>query len=349
MSAEKKPTIERKTKSAIDTDNELRLRIKPQNVPIATSNNNTKLPQNTASIYEKPNIAGITNQQPPSIKEATKNCLSLAPVNTVVQDVSSLEEKDTVLSSSQQAKNGVPPNTSAPKIHSALNTAIQQNNNCTQNKNSIQQSQIIGAQSGSMSKPIHSPLKDNNNPLSKQSLGVADQHHTTPSLIAPESEIQNPSTPRPGSISDGKPTKMMRGIPENVMRSKTQRKPLLAVVKPNSAEKLPQPTGNQSSVTDPEHGGSEVFCTPMDNNITSEATKEKATKEGVALLEKPNLEQDKQSKSERERKSINEDFCFSDEEDESIPRAIGSQVDRIETFLKNERLRLSKKRKAVDE
>ena len=74
---------------------------------------------------------------------------------------------------------------------------------------------------------------------------------------------------------------------------------------------------------------------------------EKATKESDALPEKSNFQQDKQSKKKHEGK--NEDFCFLDEEDESIPRAIGSQVDRIETFLKNERLRLSKKRKAVDE
>lgn len=44
-----------------------------------------------------------------------------------------------------------------------------------------------------------------------------------------------------------------------------------------------------------------------------------------------------------------EDFCFSDEEQESMPRAIGSQIDRIEAFLKNDRLRLFKKRKAPDE
>jgi hypothetical protein len=64
---------------------------------------------------------------------------------------------------------------------------------------------------------------------------------------------------------------------------------------------------------------------------------------------KPNFEQNKQNESKREGKSTNEDFCFSDEDDESILRAIGSQVDRIESFLKNERLRLSKKRKATDE
>ena len=57
-----------------------------------------------------------------------------------------------------------------------------------------------------------------------------------------------------------------------------------------------------------------------------------------------------QSKKERkqESKSTN-DFCFSDGEDDSIPQVIGSQVDRIEMFLKNERLRLSKKRKTTDE
>ena len=52
-----------------------------------------------------------------------------------------------------------------------------------------------------------------------------------------------------------------------------------------------------------------------------------------------------QSQKERkqESKSTNDEFCFSDGEDESIPQVIGSQVDRIEMFLKNERLRLSKK------
>ena len=57
-----------------------------------------------------------------------------------------------------------------------------------------------------------------------------------------------------------------------------------------------------------------------------------------------------QSQKERkqESKSTN-DFCFSDGEDDSIPQVIGSQVDRIEMFLKNERLRLSKKRKTTDE
>ena len=58
----------------------------------------------------------------------------------------------------------------------------------------------------------------------------------------------------------------------------------------------------------------------------------------------------KQRESKQEGKPAGEDFCFSDEEDESIiPRAIGDQVDRIEVFLKNERLRLSKKRKSIDE
>ena len=58
-----------------------------------------------------------------------------------------------------------------------------------------------------------------------------------------------------------------------------------------------------------------------------------------------------QSQKERkqESKSTNDEFCFSDGEDESIPQVIGSQVDRIEMFLKNERLRLSKKRKTTDE
>ena len=57
-----------------------------------------------------------------------------------------------------------------------------------------------------------------------------------------------------------------------------------------------------------------------------------------------------QSQKERnqESKSTN-DFCFSDGEDDSIPQVIGSQVDRIEMFLKSERLRLSKKRKTTDE
>ena len=58
-----------------------------------------------------------------------------------------------------------------------------------------------------------------------------------------------------------------------------------------------------------------------------------------------------QSQKERkqESKSTNDEFFFSDGEDESIPQVIGSQVDRIEMFLKNERLRLSKKRKTTDE
>ena len=58
-----------------------------------------------------------------------------------------------------------------------------------------------------------------------------------------------------------------------------------------------------------------------------------------------------QSQKERkqESKSTNDEFCFSDGEDESIPQVTGSQVDRIEMFLKNERLRLSKKRKVTDE
>ena len=76
---------------------------------------------------------------------------------------------------------------------------------------------------------------------------------------------------------------------------------------------------------------------------------QKPLKESDSQKCKPNVEQNKQNKSKHESKSTNEDFCFSDEDDESIPRAIGSQVDRIETFLKNERLRLSKKRKATDE
>ena len=56
-----------------------------------------------------------------------------------------------------------------------------------------------------------------------------------------------------------------------------------------------------------------------------------------------------QKEREKESKSTNDEFCFSDGEDESIPQVIGSQVDRIEMFLKTERLRLSKKRKATDE
>ena len=44
-----------------------------------------------------------------------------------------------------------------------------------------------------------------------------------------------------------------------------------------------------------------------------------------------------------------EEFCFSDEEEESMPKAIGMQIDRIEVFLKNDRLRLCKKRKISHE
>ena len=77
----------------------------------------------------------------------------------------------------------------------------------------------------------------------------------------------------------------------------------------------------------------------------------KPLQENTSLSTKSNAEQTTSigNESKHTRNSTVEDFCFSDEEDESIPRAIGSQVDRIETFLKNERLRLSKKRKATDE
>ena len=86
------------------------------------------------------------------------------------------------------------------------------------------------------------------------------------------------------------------------------------------------------------------------------------TKESTATISSPNqsvgkplaesdsvIQKSEPIEGKQKRKSTNDDFCFSDEEDESIPRAIGSQVDRIETFLKNERLRLSKKRKTADE
>ena len=71
--------------------------------------------------------------------------------------------------------------------------------------------------------------------------------------------------------------------------------------------------------------------------------------ESDPLPAKPNFKEEGQNEGKQESKSTSEDFCFSDEEDQSIPQAIGSQVDRIETFLKNERLRLSKKRKAIDQ
>ena len=57
----------------------------------------------------------------------------------------------------------------------------------------------------------------------------------------------------------------------------------------------------------------------------------------------------RRNERKQESKSADDDFCFSDGEEESIPQVMGSQVDRIEMFLKNERLRLSKKRKTTDE
>ncbi|XP_028404173.1 restin homolog [Dendronephthya gigantea] len=71
----------------------------------------------------------------------------------------------------------------------------------------------------------------------------------------------------------------------------------------------------------------------------------------ISLLGKLMIpDQNKQSESKQESKpTAGDDFCFSDEEESIIPRAIGDQVNRIEIFLKNERLRLSKKRKSIDE
>ena len=66
-------------------------------------------------------------------------------------------------------------------------------------------------------------------------------------------------------------------------------------------------------------------------------------------MKSPLTSNQRRNERKEESKSADDDFCFSDGEEESIPQVIGSQVDRIEMFLKNERLRLSKKRKTTDE
>ena len=66
-------------------------------------------------------------------------------------------------------------------------------------------------------------------------------------------------------------------------------------------------------------------------------------------MKSPLTSNQRRNERKQESKSADDDFCFSDGEEESIPQVIGSQVDRTEMFLKNERLRLSKKRKTTDE
>ena len=66
-------------------------------------------------------------------------------------------------------------------------------------------------------------------------------------------------------------------------------------------------------------------------------------------MKSPLTSNQRRNERKQESKSADDDFCLSDGDEESIPQVIGSQVDRIEMFLKNERLRLTKKRKTTDE
>ena len=65
-------------------------------------------------------------------------------------------------------------------------------------------------------------------------------------------------------------------------------------------------------------------------------------------MKSPLTSNQRRNERKQESKSADDDFCFSDGEEESIPQVIGSQVDRIEMFL-NEKLRLRKKRKTTDD
>ena len=293
ISTDKKAFLE--TKAISTTVNHDLRPIKPQNALITTCSNNTELPNNSTRTYEKPNITSVTDlakiQAITSEKEAAKTSLfahdvdfstnnqTPAMVNTVVKGVLSLKGgKETVLSS--QETDGVSQSTLVQSKHAASKIATQQNRSSTPSNNPIQQGKTSTAQSGSTIKPIYSALnlKENNNSQSQQDLSVASQHCTTSSLIA-DSDIQNRRTCTPKAQSIFEKTNM-RGMPENILGSKSQekRKPLLAVVKPSSAGTLPQSTENKSSLhTDSQPLRSNVICAATVNNTTSEATSNLST------------------------------------------------------------------------
>ena len=234
ISTDKKAFLETKAKSTTVNHDDL-CPIKPQNAPITTCSNNTELPNNSTRTYEKRNITSVTDLtkiQASTSEEAAKTSLFAHDVdfstnnqivNTVVKGVLSLEGgKETVLSS--QETDGFSQSTLVQSKHAATKIATQQNKSSTPSKNPIQQGKTSTAQSGSTIKPIYSALnlKENNNSQSKQDLSVASQHCTTSSMNA-DSDIQNrrTCTPKAHSIFE---KKNMRGMPENILGSKSQEK-----------------------------------------------------------------------------------------------------------------------------
>ena len=94
---------------------------------------------------------------------------------------------------------------------------------------------------------------------------------------------------------------------------------------------------------------SRVIKTPDTNQPLSSKNPTKKVPVLEQSMQSPFTSNQRRNERKQESKSADDDFCFPDGDEETIPKVIGSQVDRIEMFLKNERLRLSKKRKTTDE
>ena len=302
----KSPGVETKGESAIDNNADQQLPIVPKNTYITTSNE-TQLPQNTSSIYDKADVTAVTSphiMEPPTSKgksienrcppkdlnyEAiSTNNQTPAALNTLAKRVLIVEGPDTVLTS-QQA-NGVSQSTLAQTMHAASNIATKQSKNPTQRKNPIPQCTNIAVERGSTTVPNDSLLKETNNSPPQKGLGLASQHGIASSQMA-ALECQIRSTPSRMPISEGKTTTMLRGMPDKILGSKLQEKrtPLLAVVKPSSAGTLIENIGNESSVRGSQPRRSDFQTTAVDNNLTSEATNSQSNLTNVSITQNSNF------------------------------------------------------------
>ena len=301
----KSPGVETKAESAIQNIADQQLPIVPKNTYITTSNE-TQLPQNTSSIYDKADVTAVTSQHimelptskgksienrcPPkdlNYEAISTNNQTPAALNTLAKRVLIVEGPDTVLTSQQT--NGVSQSTLAQTMHAASNIATKQSKNPTQRKNPIPQCTNIAVERGSTTVPNDSLLKETNNSPPQKGLGLASQHGIASSQMA-ALECQIRSTPSRMPISEGKTT-MLRGMPEKILGSKLQEKrtPLLAVVKPSSAGTLIENIGNESSVTGSQPRRSDFQTTAVDNNLTSEATNSQSNLTNVSITQNSNF------------------------------------------------------------
>ena len=232
----------------------------------------------------KPKTERVKHKMKNSPSDDT-NCVAVATYSqkpSTAEGIALQEERDTVLTSTQS--DCITQGNSAKGINAAPNIAMQQINNTKAHEDSFPRGKNPATQSGSKATLNDTELREVNNSSSQAVLRLHKEQG-----IAVTLETQTHITASKILVPEGKPSLMLRGMPESILGSRSQEKraPLLAVVKPSSTRTLANNTEQQSVASPPP--GTNVPPSEPFNILTSEAANEHPDTLNLSMTQNSNI------------------------------------------------------------